>query len=445
MLNINYLPMNPVKKLLLCTALLTSFPAFAAQRPDTAKAPVARIESNMAEAVAAAADELERNFYWAKGNPIPIFDKLAVFEFSAPTAAKLKTVFGSARPYSVTRAPAAAGMVGFDIALPAHSYADLNEQNWSWDALKMNVVTDEAGRTMTGTGTWPSLTVNAKSADVIVNDMTMQTSQRRNSDDVWLGTARADVKSIDVTGKDKPVVMKMEGLSVTSEVSENGKDYDVGSDFGIRLITVMDEKIDDMRMSFRMTKLDMMSLEQLSKAMQRTTKPGAEPDLAAIGPQLKAFAKGMAARGTAIEITEMSAGYRGHRALMKGRLALGKMADKDFNSTAALMKKLDGRFEMRVPVALVTAIARNVAQAQATKKGETPSTELLDSTAKSLADMAVDKATADGYARLEDGVLVSMVEFKAGKLTVNGKAIALPTDSKKPAAGAKKPAKRRVK
>ncbi|NHZ80980.1 DUF945 family protein [Massilia sp. CCM 8695] len=445
MLSINYLSINPVKKLLLCTALLASFPAFAAQRPVAAKAPVVKIESNMGAAVSAAADELERNFYWAKGSPIPIFDKLAVFEFSAPTAAKLKTVFGSARPYTVTRAPAAGGMVGFDIALPAHSYADLNEQNWSWDALKMNVVTDDAGRTMTGTGSWPRLTVNVKSGDIVVNNMTMETSQRRNNDDVWLGTARADVKSIDVTGKDQPGAVKMEGLSVTSAVSENGKDYDLGSDFGIKLITVMDEKIDDLRMSMRMTKLDMISLEQLSKAIQKSSKPGGEPNLDDIAPQVKAFVKGMAVRGTAIEITEMSAGYHGHRALMKGSLAVGKTVDKDFNSATALMKKLDGRFEMRVPVALVTAIARNVTQAQATRKGETPSPEMLDSTAKSLSDMAVDKATADGYARLEDGVLVSVIEFKAGKLTVNGKAVAIPTGDKKPAAATKKPAKRRAK
>lgn len=444
MLKINYLSINPVKKLLLCTALLASFPVFAAQRPVPAKAPVAKIESNMGDAVAAAASELERNFAWAKGNPIPIFDKLAVFEFSAPTAAKLKTVFGSARPYTMARAPAAAGMVAFDISVPAHSYADLNELNWSWSALKANLLTDEAGRTLTATGSWPRLTIDAKAANVVFNDMTVESNQRRNGDDVWLGTARADVKSVDVTGKEPAVAMKMEGLSGTSSVAENGKEYDIGSDFSIKLITVMDEKIDDLRMSLKMNKLDLTSFEQLSKAIQKTTKPGAEPKLDDIGPQLKAFVKGMAAHGTAVEITEMSAGYHGHRALMKGSLALGTTVDKDFKTTNALMKKLDGRFEMRVPVALITAIARNVTQAQATRKGETPTPEMLDSTAKSLSDMAVDKATADGYARLDDGVLVSIVQFKAGKLTVNGKAVALPTGSQKPAAGAKKPAKRRA-
>ncbi|NHZ39816.1 DUF945 domain-containing protein [Massilia sp. CCM 8693] len=424
---------------------MASLPAMAATATASAsaKAPAAKTESNMADAMESATYELEQSFGTAKGNPIPILDKLAVYEFSPPTAAKLKTVFGSARPYTLTRAPAAGGMIAFDFSVPAHNYADLNEQTWSWSALNLNMLTDEAGRTLTSSGSWPAFVIDGKPGKMTINNITMEGKQTRNSDDVWVGAARADAKSLEISGKNHPFSIKMEKLSVTSMVEPNGKDYDLGSDLRIELITVMEEKIDDLRASMRMSKLDLKAFEQLSSDIRKKTKPGAEPKLDDFGPQIKAFAKGMSARGTAIELTEMSVGYLGHRALLKGRFSLGKTVEKDFKTTAALLKKMDARFEVRVPVALVTAVTRKMTAAQAATQAETPSPEAIDATVKSMTDMYIKMAVDAGYARLEGDVLVSMLDYKAGQLTVNGKAIALPAgEGKKPVARAKKPARR---
>lgn len=429
-----------MKKLLLCAALLASFPAMATPVPSEAAGD--QPKSNMAQAVEAAATELEQSFGTAKGSPLPILDKLAVYEFSAPTAEKLKTVFGTARPYSLVRTPAAGGMQHVDFSVPARNYADVNEQNWSWSAIKVNMVIDEAGRNMSSTGSWPALVIDSKSSKAVFNNMTLESKQSRTSDDVWIGTARADLKLVEITDRAKGVTVKMENLSVASEVARNGKDYDIASDVGIQLITAMDEKIDDLRMSLRMSKIDLKAFEKLSNSIKSKTKPGDTPQLDDIGPQVKAFAKGMSARGSAMELADVSVGYMGHRAVLKGRFTIGKATDKDFASSAAFLKKLDARLELRVPVALVNAVTRKMTVTQAAKKGETQSPEVVEATAKNLADMAVDKAVGDGYARLEDGVLVSQVIYKAGKLTVNGKAIDLPAAGKKPAAGGKKPARR---
>ncbi|RSZ58625.1 YdgA family protein [Massilia atriviolacea] len=432
-----------MKKLLLCAALMASFPAMATSAPETPEAPAVKPQSNMAQAVEAMASELEQSFGTAKGNPLPILDKLAVYEFSAPTAEKVTRVFGTARPFTVLRTPAAGGMQNVDFSLPARNYADVNEQNWSWSAIKLNMLIDDAGRNTTSSGSWPALAIDSKASKIVFNNMSMEGKQSRTSDDVWIGSARGDIKLAEFTDKEKSVTVKMENLSVTSQVDRNGKDYDIGTDFGIKLITVMDEKIDDLRMSMRMSKIDLKAFEQLSRSLKSKTKPGETPTLDEIGPQVKAFAKGMSTRGSAIELSDMSVGYLGHRALIKGRFTIGKTVDKDFASGAAFLKKVNARFEMRVPVALVTAVARKMTLSQAAKKGETQSPEVTEATAKNLTDMAVGKAIGDGYARLEDGVLVSLVDYKAGKLTVNGKAIALPGDAgKKPAAGARKPARR---
>jgi uncharacterized protein YdgA (DUF945 family) len=439
-----------VKKLILCTALMATFPAMAAAVPESAEAAPAKPQSAMAAAVEAAATELEQNFGSAKGNPLPILDKLAVYEFTAPTAEKLKKVFGSARPFTLVRTPAAGAMNKVDFSIAARNYADVNEQNWSWSAINLTMLIDEAGRNATSNGSWPALVVDSKQTKIVFNDMSLESKQTRTSDDVWVGKARADIKLADITDKEKAISVKMENLSVTSQVEQNGKDYDIGSDFGIKLITVMDEKIDDVRMSMRMSKIDLKSFEQISNSIKQKTKPGETPQLDDIGPQIKAFAKGMAARGSSIELSELSVAYLGHRAIVKGHFKLGKIADKDLSSGAAFAKKMDAHLEVRVPVALVTAIARKMTVSQAAKKGETQTPEVVEATAKNLTDMAVDKATGDGYARLDDGVLVSLVDYKAGKLTVNGKAISLPgaggkqpaAGGKKAAAGGKKPARR---
>lgn len=434
--------LSPVKKLILCTALMATFPAMATSVPN-GDAPAAKPASNMAQAVQAAATELEQSFGTAKGNPLPILDKLAAYEFSAPTAERLKTVFGTARPYTVVRTPAAGGMQNVDFSIPARNYADVNEQTWSWSAIKLNMLIDDAGRNVTSSGSWPALVIDSPAAKIVFNNMSIEGKQSRTSDDVWTGTARADAKLVEFTDREKTITVKMENLSVASQVDQNSKDYDIATHFGIKLITVMDEKIDDLRMSMRMTRIDLKSFEQLSESIKKKTKPGATPQFDDFGPQMKAFAKGMAARGSTIELSEMSVGYLGHRALLKGSFSIGKTVDKDFATGAAFAKKMNARLEMRVPVALITAAARKMTATQAAKKGETQSPEVLDATAKNLSDMAVGKAVGDGYARLEEGVLVSLVDYKAGKLSVNGKAIDLPGGAgKKPAAGGKKPARR---
>lgn len=430
---------------------MASFPAMATSATDHPKAVDVKPVSNMGAALEAASSELEQRFGMGKGNPVPILDKLAVFEFSAPTAEKLKKVFGSARPYTLARAPAPAGMIAFDFSVPAHNYADVNEQNWSWSALKINMVTDEAGRTLASTGSWPAFVVDAKPLKFTVNNITLDGKQTRNSDDVWIGSARANAASVEIVSKDELFRMTMDKLSVTSVVEPNGSDYDLGSDFRVELITVMDEKIEDLRANMRMSKLDLKAFELLSNEIRKKTKPGAEPKLDDFAPQMKAFAKGMSARGTAIELTELSVGYLGHRALLKGRFSLGKTVDKDFKSTAALLKKMDARFEMRVPLALVSAATRKITLAQAAKQTEPTSPEAIDATVKSMTDMYVNMAVDGGYARLDGDVLVSMLEYKAGQLAVNGKAIAMPASAgktpaaraRKPAAGSKKPAPRK--
>jgi hypothetical protein len=62
-------------------------------------------------------------------------------------------------------------------------------------------------------------------------------------------------------------------------------------------------------------------------------------------------------RGSALEIDEISARYRGNKASIRGRIGLAGAVEADLQDMGALVKKIVASFEIRVPVAMVRDIA----------------------------------------------------------------------------------------
>jgi outer membrane biosynthesis protein TonB len=91
------------------------------------------------------------------------------------------------------------------------------------------------------------------------------------------------------------------------------------------------------------------------------------------------------------------------------------------------VKKIAARFEIRVPVAMVRDISGIVAARQSAQQGAAANGMSVAQLGQTMSDVVVGKLLGAGYARLENDVLVSTVEFRNGKLTANGKEIALPT------------------
>jgi hypothetical protein len=446
-----------VKKALALTALSASLlatfpvhaaPAAAATTPAAAAAPAAAVKpakaaktpSDLFEALSAAGKEFKTVFGGGKGNPIPKLDKLAAYQVSDATRAKLAKVFGNTQPMTITKSDTADGMLSYLMAVPAHSFTDANAVTVAWTELALRILVDKTGRSMSSTGKWESISVSDKDMVLTVKDMSLESNQRRNAQDTWLGTAQGRVASIAVTPVDpaKGTAMEMEEMVVAVATTQRGAGIDLAYDTRIKAIKVAGEQMDDMRFVMRATNIDLQAWEKLSERFEAAERPDMSKAQQAemANGIFKAFGKNIAARGTALEIDELSAGFHGHRAVIKGRIALAKSTEADFKSMAAVGKKVVARLNVRVPVALVNEVAKVIMIKEAEKKGETMTADAIEQTAQSITDVVVGKMLNGGFAKLENGVLLSLIEIKNGKLMFNGKEIEFPKAKAAPAKAA---------
>jgi uncharacterized protein YdgA (DUF945 family) len=432
-----------VKKALVLTtlsaALLVSFPASAAdpvQPAAEAAAPKAakKPQSDMLDALTALGTELKVVIGSAKGNPIPYMDKLVAHEYSAPTKEKLAKVFGSTEPLTIKRSAADGGAVAYTVTAPAFNYLDQDATTFSWSELGVNLLIDKAGQNMTSNGSWSNFSVAEKSMTMTVSDMSLESKQRRSTQNIWLGTAHVGVGKMAFTPAAGPGVV-MEGLTFASNVTQHAKAIDIGYESQIKSVKVLGESVDDIRFAMRMLNIDMRALEKMTEAMADAEKAGInkEQRLAMIMDQFKLMGKSAALRGTSVEIDDFSLGFHGNRAVIKGKVSLLKGTDADFASAAKFANKVVARLQVRVPLVLVSDIAKTVMTKEAEGKGEKPSAEGIAQAAQSVTDVIVGKVITGGYAKLEAGMLVSLIEFKGGKLSFNGKEVSLPKGPTPPA------------
>ncbi len=385
-------------------------------------------------AITAASLELREVVGDGKGNPIPNLDKVAAHQFSAPTREKIDKVFGVGTPITFARAAAPKGKVRFNFSVPSGSKLQDDDQDANWSALNLHLLLDSAGRTMTSSGAWDSLTTRHKAATLAVSAMALEGKHVRGPDDIWRGKMRFSVASVKVEDAAKPFAMQLDGISLESTTVARGKAYDVIGAFRIKTIKTMGEQIDGLGFSMRWKNVDLKAMEELTEAFRRRSGNGtAEQQLTRLtqlndmAPQLRAYGKSIAQRGTTIIIDDISAGYGGHRASLKGSVGLARTVESDFDSFTSFCNKIVARFDVRVPVALLKTIARNITRKQmAAKEDGSVSAEALEMSSQGVTDIMVGQALASGYVRKEKDVLMARIDFTGGQIRVNGKALVLP-------------------
>jgi TonB family protein len=181
----------------------------------------------------------------------------------------------------------------------------------------------------------------------------------------------------------------------------------------------------------RVTHIDKAALAEIT-ALGKTlaTRAGDKErtpaeQLASFKPLLRSYAKAAMAPGAALDIDDISARYHGEKMALKGRVTLEGGTPADLDTPGALLKKIVARFEIRVPIALVREIAGKVVAQQTAQQGKPADPDTLARLRQSATDVIVGKLTGGGFARVENEVLVSNLEWRAGALRANGKPVAL--------------------
>jgi TonB family protein len=360
-------------------------------------------------------------------------DRLEQFRHSPATAEKLLKVYGSERPLTVMRMPAVGDGPAYRIALMPLKYTGPDGTTVDWAEASANIVLDKSGRNLTLDGGWPSVNVEDKQLRMAVRDITVAGKQHQGFGGLWFGNVQADLGSLVVEPKAAQAgpVMAMEGVRVNSGFDERAKTAEMSYNLGIKSITMAGQRIDDLRMALRITNLDKQMLVNMKIAGEKikARQAGMTPDqqVAAVQPMIREFMRAAVTRGAALELDDFSAGYGGHRASIKGRITVQGAKPADLESIPALLKKVTGRFDVKVPLALVREVAGGIARKQLEQQhGGKADPQAAAQMAQTITDVMVGKLINGGFARVENDVIVTTVELRGGKLLANGKEIELP-------------------
>lgn len=415
-----------------CLALAASLSgALPALSAEDAK-PAAPALSPLADAAFTALGEIE-----AADDPdasLPArFERLGAFRYSPQTAAKLARTFGTERPFTVTRVPGAKNQLVYRADLVPLHYVGADGASADWSALSVLMSTDHAGRRVAVNGSWPSIDAQDKNTRFALRHLTLAGQQHRGFGGLWFGTARLDIERMSIEPKAAVIPgLVFEGIHTDTTMTERPRGVDLHYGGAVKAVHAGSERIDDVRWAVRIDNIDKRALVALKAASEKNkaalAAPTAQRRVAAAQPMLMDFARAMVARGAAIEIDDISAGYQGSRASIKGRISVEGATGAGLDTMAAVLRKIVARFEVKVPLALVRAVSARVAQKQLeTQHPGTPADpQAAAQMGQTVADVMVGKLINGGYARIDNDALVSTIEWRDGSLRANGKEIALP-------------------
>jgi TonB family protein len=360
-------------------------------------------------------------------------ERMATFQPTPATAAKLRAVFGTEHPFTIVRRPARPGSGGaWRARLQPLHYESVPGSGADWSEGILDLTLDKTGTIVDSTGSWNSLSAGDGNLRVTANAISSSSHEKRGYAGLWFGDSHVRVASVRFDNKPSGT-LTMDQLSFDWRMVERPKTVEASYESRIRAITVGGERVEDVRFAMRLTNLDKKALaemqaegERLHKQAAAAVQPTPEQQLDTLKPYLRSFGKSAMARGTALEIDEISARYHGNKATLRGRVALAGAVESDLDDFKALAKKIVAKFELRVPMALVRDITGAVAAKQAQQQGTAANTQGTAQLGQTMTDVVVGKLVGGGYARLENEVLVSNLEFRDGKLSANGKEIGLP-------------------
>jgi len=374
--------------------------------------------------------------------PLPVrLERVAAFRYSPDTAARLARIFGSERPYTVERLPGAKGGTAWRAGLPPLRHTDAKGLLTEWDALRIDARVDKSGRGLETRATWPSIASGNDELRFRARGLAYDNKVRFGFGGLWFGKVGIRADSLEAASEQHGFALRAEDVRVDAQVIEKPKAIDQVVSLDIKTIRFGGQPVTDFRLAMRFLNFDkqasadMVRESRKVKALAEDTPP--EQRLEALKPSLRALGKSMLAKGAVAQIDELGLSYGGHRATLKGRMQFVNATLADLDDLKLLLtKKLVARFDIRIPVALVREIAgafaaRQVA-AQAAQTGGSADPQAIAQLRQSMTDVVVGKLLGGGFARIENDVLVSHLEWRNGTLSANGKPVALPTPQAQP-------------
>ncbi len=221
----------------------------------------------------------------------------------------------------------------------------------------------------------------------------------------------------------RPVNVSFTGLKFVSETSISGELMSLTSTLGGAAV-LNGAKVDRFEMQGSMKNLHAPTYQ---KIMERfSTLPGCKPPAADVTPahllnDLQGDVVALARYDPEVSLDKLGIDYGGKHGELSYSLALQGVtaADAELPTAALLMTRGRAKAKMRLPVAWIRQLSK---EGSSRMRGAVPGPEVVDA--------MVDKAVTEGYLVRDGDDVSSSVDFTAGVMTVNGKA--LPASGKRP-------------
>lgn len=421
----NLKPLPKARLAALLASLLVSPLPMAAQDTPPPAAPAKPAASELAIAVNTAAQEIQ-DVLDTRAPLANNLERLKTFQHTPATAASLRALTGEARPWSFEQR---ADKSGYLWTVHALRHATPGGGVLESSAVPIDIRLDKTGKQLTYHFDWPLLSWEDKEARIAMHEAILDATQRRGPGRLWYGDMQGKAARIDVEGRGTtPFTMQLRDLWLSSSVKETGATLSIVQSFGVKSVEVAGQQVDDIKFAYRLDKLGRASVIALAEAQRKANlhpNPG-QNDIELMLPMLKELVRAAARNKSALKIDELSFAYHGQKAVLRGSLGLGAVNDADLKDLRRLVKRIDARFTLRVPVGLVREIATEVAQQQARAQAAQGGQAAATPSAENMTDALIGKVLGNGYARLENDTLVTTIEVRNEKLRVNGKLADLP-------------------
>ena len=359
--------------------------------------------------------------------------QLEGFEFSEQTRKRLLDLFGNEAPLHVKSKALPNGDALISIVVDALSHQDAQSgSRLAVAALKVSSRFSQGYTKEQSSASLQSIRFeDGKTTEVTASDFSYATDTKKGYSGLWFGTGVARMEHFSVVDSARSFQLKIDGVSIKSQIKPRGDLIDLSSDSVVKSIHWGKDGVGPVHIGFRVSNLDgkaLAALTQRAKELNQGTLDEAQRTALSTG-MLKDFGLATLKQGGAIDLQDISVQYHGKTASISGRVAFDNVLESDLEKPELLTAKLASRVRVRIPMAMVTDIARTVARStlQAQDKSGQPVTErVVAATANAIVEKLIEKPLQQKWIRIERNTLVSDVEFKAGKLTINGQAVALP-------------------
>lgn len=339
---------------------------------------------------------------------------------AAPLAAHTVLHFGGGGSAAVT-GPA------FAVRLPA----DGEEGDTLVSSAGLDVTLDFS-RGLTGysfRGSLPRLEVqHGQGERLVMTALQFDGNQRRVLDDeplLMAGTQRFTLGELTIGDAQRPDArLAVRGLTYHVDVPVTGDFIDVDARFGAQSVQIGDERYGPAHYDVSLHHLHARTAARLYRAATQfyadTLHPTAAPPTLA---PLTEPALALLNHGAELSLDRLSFATPQGEAHLSARARLVDAGPTDLGNPALLLARLEVAGELGVPEALLSALPHAAAQMRADAADEAPAAiETADARREQLRQQ-VAALERQGFVEREGGLIRSRVEFRNGRLAVNGKPV----------------------